>query len=206
MKILVTISRILVGSLFIVSGLVKANDTLGFSYKLIEYFEPGVLDMTWLIPFALPLAIFICVVEVVLGVATLLGGKMKLTAWSLLLMIVFFTFLTWYSAYFQKVLECGCFGDAIKLTPWESFSKDVVLLVFIVIIFIKRNAINFNTAVEDRIILPISVLVVALFSVLVLKWSFPWIFTLLVLAVALVIKNLVKTPKVEWIIAIWAVV
>lgn len=206
MKVLVTISRILVGSLFIVSGLIKANDTLGFSYKLVEYFEPAVLDMTWMIPYAWPLAIFICVVEVVLGLATLLGGKMRLTAWSLMLLIVFFTFLTFYSAYYEKVTECGCFGDAIKLTPWQSFYKDLALLFFIIIIFIKQAKIEFNTALEDRIILPISVLLVALFSVLLLKWNFPWIFTLLVLAIALVIKTFMDGNKAQWTIALWATV
>jgi len=64
-----------------------------------------------------------------------IGYKPKFTVWSLLLMIVFFTFLTFYSAYFDKVKDCGCFGDALKLTPWESFTKDVVLLVFVVILF-----------------------------------------------------------------------
>ena len=57
-------------------------------------------------------------------------------------MIVFFTFLTWYSAYFNKVTDCGCFGDAIKLTPWESFTKDVILLVLIVIIMIGLKYIK----------------------------------------------------------------
>ena len=133
MNALVLISRVLVGSLFIVSGLIKANDTLGFSYKLVEYFEPGVLNMEFLIPFALPLAFLICVVEIVLGALVLFGYRIKLSAWLLLGMILFFTWLTFYSAYFNKVTDCGCFGDAIKLTPWESFTKDVVLLFFILI-------------------------------------------------------------------------
>lgn len=203
MKIIVTVSRILVGSLFIVSGLIKANDTLGFSYKLVEYFEPGVLNMEFMIPYAWILSAFICVVEVVLGVATLLGGKMKLVSWSLLLMMIFFTFLTFYSAYFEKVTECGCFGDAIKLTPWESFYKDVVLSVLILIIFIKRSAIQFNSTVEDRVILPISVVIVALFSVLMVKWNFPWIFTIIVIAIALIIKTFLEGNKAQWTVAGW---
>ncbi len=207
MNILVTISRILVGSLFIVSGLVKANDTLGFSYKLVEYFEPAVLNWEFLIPFAWPISAFICIAEIVLGFATLLGGKMKLTSWSLLLMIIFFTFLTFYSAYFDKVSDCGCFGDAIKLTPWQSFTKDVVLLFFIGIIFIKRKSISFNTTIEDRVILPISVLLVALFSVLVLHWTiFPWVFTFVVLAISLIAKNFIKGNNAEWILAAWVTV
>ncbi|MCQ0110539.1 BT_3928 family protein [Zhouia amylolytica] len=135
MKILVTISRIIVGLLFIVSGLIKLNDPVGFSFKLEEYFSPGVLNLDFLTPYALAIAIVLVIFETLLGVMLLLGYKPKFTVWSLLLMIVFFTFLTFYSAYFNKVTDCGCFGDAIKLTPWESFSKDVVLLFFILILF-----------------------------------------------------------------------
>jgi uncharacterized membrane protein YphA (DoxX/SURF4 family) len=204
MNILVTISRILVGSLFIISGLIKANDTLGFSYKLQEYFAKDVLNLEFFIPYALPIAALVCIVEIVLGFATLLGGKMKLTAWSLLLMIVFFTFLTFYSAYFNKVTSCGCFGDALKLTPWTSFYKDLVLLVFILVIFIRREKIGLNTLAEDRVILPISVVLIALASVLVFKWNFPWIFTVVVLAIAMLIKTLMKSSNAsQWAMAGW---
>ncbi|MCX2679731.1 DoxX family membrane protein [Galbibacter sp. EGI 63066] len=142
MKHIVNISRILVGVLFIISGLIKLNDPVGFSFKLEEYFSPGVLNLDFLTPFALAIAIALVIFETVLGVMLLLGYKPKFTVWSLLLMIVFFTFLTFYSAYFNKVTDCGCFGDAIKLTPWESFSKDVVLLLLILILFFGRKYIS----------------------------------------------------------------
>ena len=142
MKYLVHISRILVGVLFIISGFIKLNDPLGFSYKLQEYFGSDVLNIEFLIPYALGLSVFVVVFEVVLGVFLLIGYKPKFTVWSLLLMIVFFTFLTFYSAYFDKVKDCGCFGDALKLTPWESFTKDVVLLFFILILFIGLRHIK----------------------------------------------------------------
>ena len=135
MKVLVSISRVFVGVLFIISGLIKLNDPLGFSYKLQEYFSADVLNMTSLEPYALMISVLVVVFEVVLGVFLLIGYKPKFTIWSLLLMIVFFTFLTFYSAYFDKVKDCGCFGDALKLTPWESFTKDLVLLFFILILF-----------------------------------------------------------------------
>lgn len=135
MKYLVSISRIFVGVLFIISGLIKLNDPLGFSYKLQEYFSLDVLNVPFLEPYALIISVLVVVFEVVLGVFLIIGYKPKFTVWSLLLMIVFFTFLTFYSAYFDKVKDCGCFGDALKLTPWESFTKDVVLLVFILILF-----------------------------------------------------------------------
>lgn len=135
MKILVAISRIFVGVLFIISGFIKLNDPLGFSYKLQEYFSPDVLNLSFLEPYALMISVLVVVFEVVLGVFLIIGYKAKFTVWSLLAMIVFFTFLTFYSAYFDKVKDCGCFGDALKLTPWESFTKDVVLLFFILILF-----------------------------------------------------------------------
>ena len=135
MKFLVSISRLFVGILFIISGLIKLNDPLGFSYKLQEYFSADVLNLTFLEHYALIISVLLVVFEVVLGVFLLIGYKPKFTVWSLLLMIVFFSFLTFYSAYFDKVKDCGCFGDALKLTPWESFTKDIVLLFFVLILF-----------------------------------------------------------------------
>ncbi|MGC6524911.1 MAG: BT_3928 family protein [Flavobacteriaceae bacterium] len=153
MKILTPISRIFVGILFIISGFIKLNDPLGFSYKLQEYFSAEVLNLPFLEPYALAISVFVVVFEVVLGVFLLIGYKPKFTLWSLLLMIVFFTFLTFYSAYFDKVKDCGCFGDALKLTPWESFTKDVVLLSLILIIFFGRKYITpiFNPVVTNSI-------------------------------------------------------
>ena len=142
MKYLVGISRIFVGLLFIISGLIKLNDPMGFSFKLEEYFSAGVLDLPFFEPYALAISIFVVILEVLLGVMLLVGFKPKFTVWSLLLMIVFFTFLTFYSAYFNKVTDCGCFGDAIKLTPWESFTKDVILLILILILFVGRKYIS----------------------------------------------------------------
>jgi len=141
MKALVKFCQWFVGLLFIFSGLIKLNDPLGFSYKLDEYFSAAVLGLEFLQPFALPLAVFLVIFEVVVGVMLLIGFQKKFTLWSLLLMIVFFTFLTFYSAFFDKVTDCGCFGDAIPLTPWESFWKDVILLVMIVILFLNHRFI-----------------------------------------------------------------
>ncbi len=140
MNIIVKICRLLVGVLFIISGFIKANDPLGFSYKLDEYFV--VFHTPWLSVASLYLAIFICAVEIALGIAALLGAKMRFVSWSLLLMILFFSFLTFYSAWFDVVKDCGCFGDALHLKPWESFLKDLILLVLIIPIFIKRKQIH----------------------------------------------------------------
>jgi uncharacterized membrane protein YphA (DoxX/SURF4 family) len=139
--------------LFIISGLIKLNDPVGFSFKLEEYFSQGVLDMPLLMPYALAIAVLVVVIEVLLGVMLLIGYKPKFTVWSLMGMIVFFTFLTFYSAYFNKVTDCGCFGDAVKLTPWESFTKDVVLLVLIIVLLVGVKHIKalfgqrFNSAI-----------------------------------------------------------
>ena len=142
MNLLVQFCRWFVGILFIFSGLVKLNDPVGFSFKLDEYFSGAVLGLEFLQPFVLPIAIFLVILEVILGLMLLIGFQKKFTVWSLLLMILFFTFLTFYSAYFNKVTDCGCFGDAIPLTPWQSFGKDVLLLFMIVILFMNVRLIQ----------------------------------------------------------------
>ena len=137
MKIVVQLSRILVGVLFIFSGFVKLVDPIGSQYKFQEYFSESVLNMEFLIPYALPFAILLIVAEILLGVMILIGYKSKLTVWSLFLLTLIFLFLTWYSAYYNKVTDCGCFGDAIKLSTWETFYKNVILIALIVLLLIK---------------------------------------------------------------------
>jgi uncharacterized membrane protein YphA (DoxX/SURF4 family) len=141
------IARFLVGGLFIFSGFIKANDPLGFSYKLEEYFEVFKADtglglFEWFAHIALPLAIIICVSEMILGFMLLVGFKRNLTLWLLFAQIVFFTFLTFYSACYNKVTHCGCFGDFLKLKPWESFWKDVILLILITLLFSGKENIK----------------------------------------------------------------
>ena len=137
MKIVVQLSRILVGALFIFSGFVKLVDPIGSQYKFQEYFSESVLNMEFLIPYALPFAILLIVAEILLGVMILIGYKSKLTVWSLFLLTLIFLFLTWYSAYYNKVTDCDCFGDAIKLSTWETFYKNVILIALIVLLLIK---------------------------------------------------------------------
>ncbi|WP_269225878.1 BT_3928 family protein [Flavobacterium eburneipallidum] len=135
-------SRIFVGILFIISGLIKLNDPIGFSYKLDEYFSEPIFNMPFFVPYSLAIALFLVILEVVLGVMLLIGYKSKFTIWSLLLLVTLFTFLTFYSAYFDVVKDCGCFGDALHLTPWQSFSKDIILLFFILILFFNKKLIK----------------------------------------------------------------
>ena len=129
MKLAVNIARVLVGVLFIFSGLVKAIDPLGLAYKMQEFFEawhdggylPGL--MNWLNGHALLFSVIMISLEVILGVALLLGMWKKLTAWLLLLLMLFFTFLTSYVVFSGKIATCGCFGDCILLTPMQTFTK-----------------------------------------------------------------------------------
>jgi uncharacterized membrane protein YphA (DoxX/SURF4 family) len=140
--ILVQIARIVVGALFIFSGFVKLVDPIGSQYKFEEYFSEGVLNMEFLIPFALIFSIVLIVAEILLGVMILIGYKSKFTVWSLFFLTLVFLFLTWYSAHYNKVTDCGCFGDAIKLTPWETFYKNVILIVLIILLLIKVKLIK----------------------------------------------------------------
>lgn len=145
MKTFAQIARILVGIEFIFSGFVKVVDPYGTGLKLQEYFEVFAKDLPALSGFfelfannSQPLSLIFCATELILGVALLVNYRMKITAWVVILMMGFFTFLTFYSAYFNRVTDCGCFGDFLKLKPWNSFLKDVISMVFITPIFIYR--------------------------------------------------------------------
>ena len=142
MKLLIQLIRILVGGLFVFSGFVKLVDPIGSQYKFQEYFSESVLNIEFLIPYALPFAILLIIAEILLGVMILIGYKPTLTVWSLFVLTLIFLFLTWYSAYYDKVTDCGCFGDAIKLTPWETFYKNVLLIGFILVLLLKIKMIQ----------------------------------------------------------------
>ncbi|PCI93290.1 MAG: hypothetical protein COB15_16665 [Flavobacteriales bacterium] len=267
MKILTYISRIFVGALFIVSGLIKANDTLGFSYKLEEYFENGALayrirdwfgwdsfSLEFLMEHALMLAIIMCAAEIILGFAILFGTKMKFAVYSLLGLTIMFFFLTLHTATcdpfasynevntveigspehtrfvsrmeanpkiiikeeteknvtfveempVQCVTDCGCFGDALKgslgrsLTPWESWRKDLVLLLFLIPIYLFRNKIKINTTREDLLIGLSSLAFVGFLS-----WIFDWYAIMLFFAVGYLgyfaTKRLLFNTVMRWI-------
>lgn len=133
------ILRYIIAIIFIASGFVKAIDVKGFSFKLEEYFSPDVFNLTFLQNFTLEIAIFVVALELILGLMLLLKMKLKCTLISLIALCVFFAFLTFYSAYFNKVTDCGCFGDAIKFTPWQSFWKDMALLFGLLILWILNK-------------------------------------------------------------------
>jgi len=266
MKILTYITRAIVGALFIVSGLIKANDTLGFSYKLEEYFENGALayrvrdwfgwdsfTLEFLAEYALMLAIILCAAEIILGLAILIGVKIRFTLYSLLGFTTLFFFLTLHTATcdphasyaqlttveidspqntrfvermetndkieiteqnekqitykeqmpVQCVNDCGCFGDAMKgslgrsMTPWESWMKDVALMILLIPSFIYRKNIKINTKKEDVIILSIGFA----FS-LYLSWVFDWYFLsffyLLTIGGYIGMKRFIQPLKLQW--------
>ncbi len=134
--------RLFTGILFIFSGFVKLVDPLGSAYKFEEYFGADVLNLEFLIPYALPFSILLILVELLLGIAILLGFKTKITLWSLFGITTLFLFLTWYSAFYDKVTDCGCFGDAVKLSPWETFLKNIVFILVIVWMIIHQKFIK----------------------------------------------------------------
>lgn len=169
MRSAVRIVQILVGLLFIASGLVKANDPIGLGYKMQEFFElwsggfaPGSFARTALQFFhtaSLPLSIFMIALEILAGVALLLGWKKKFVLWLLLLLIVFFTFLTGYAYLSGKFTNCGCFGDCLPITPFTSFLKDLLLLVMtLFLLFGQRYITPVFTPVLRTVLLSLSLL------------------------------------------------
>ncbi len=140
MKNLIVIIRWFVGLLFIFSGLIKANDPLGLSYKMQEFFE--VWNLSGFHGYTLALSILMNVFEILAGVAVIIGWRMKLFSWLLLLLIIFFSFLTGYALFSGKIKTCGCFGDCLPLTPAQSFGKDLLLLVLILIIMGSLSKIH----------------------------------------------------------------
>jgi uncharacterized membrane protein YphA (DoxX/SURF4 family) len=140
MRLLLNAIRIFVGVLFIFSGLIKANDPLGLSYKMQEFFE--IWHMDFLNSYTLVFSILMIAFEIIAGFAVILGWQFRLFSWLLFLLIIFFTFLTGYAVLSGKIKECGCFGDCIKLTAEQSFTKDLVLFLLIGFLLIKRDQIQ----------------------------------------------------------------
>lgn len=145
MKAIYNLSRYLVGIVFIFSGFVKGIDPLGSTYKFIDYFNAFGLE--FLEPAAFPLAILLSSIEFTLGFSLIFSAKKNLTAWVVLIFMSFFTILTLILAIFNPVTDCGCFGDALIMTNWQTFLKNIILMIFTGIIFINRN--NFQSNRSD---------------------------------------------------------
>lgn len=160
LNIILTIVRVFVGLLFIFSGLIKANDPSGLAYKMGEFFEVWARDgylpklMLWLNEYSMMMSILMITFEIVAGVALIIGYRFKLFSYLILLLTIFFTFLTAYANFSGKIKECGCFGDCIKLQANESFIKDLVLLALIglLVLFRKQIKQTFGNAMATGVI------------------------------------------------------
>lgn len=137
MKTLRTLFRILIGLVFIYSGFVKGIDPLGTVYRMDDYFMA--FSLPWMKPLSLSLTIFLVVLEFTLGISLFFNLMIKKSVWILLPMMTFFTILTFFDAVYNLVPDCGCFGDALKITNLQTFIKNLVLMAFVVPVFIWRN-------------------------------------------------------------------
>jgi len=210
--------RSIVGATFIVSGIIKGNDAIGFAYKLEEYFQDGALayrfheiigwnsfSLEWLIPFTLFLAVFISVFEIVLGFALIVKARIKISLFFTFSMLIFFSFLTLHTATcvpgetasgipIQCVDDCGCFGDAMKdsigrsLTPWESFIKDILLIIFSIPIFILDRKKVLNSLFQDIPSIIFSFIVTFIWS-FIFSWYFPLLFLFVLFSIYFLIKK-----------------
>lgn len=143
-KFFVEISRILLGATFIFSGFVKAVDPFGTAYKIEDYFTAfGLSSFSFL---SLPLSALLCIGEFLMGAFMLFGIYRRWNSRIMLVVMVFMTALTLYLALTNPVEDCGCFGDALIITNWQTFYKNIVLLVCSVVVFIYHERIsNFFT-------------------------------------------------------------
>lgn len=162
MKTVIMLIRWFVGLLFIFSGLIKANDPLGLSYKMQEFFE--VWGWHFLNEYTLVFSLGMNVLEVVAGVAVIVGWRKSSVSWMLLLLIIFFTFLTGYALFSGKIKTCGCFGDCLPLTPAMSFGKDMLLLILI-LLFTNRKVPSMMSKSGAVIYV-----VLSLFATAILQW------------------------------------
>lgn len=221
------VARIVVGSVFVVSGLIKANDTVGFGIKLEEYFDENALGAFWASfhGVALPISFFVSGIEVLLGLALLFGAQARLVSFALLGMTVFFGWLTYYTAScngaqmaamaagesFSRVCvtDCGCFGDALRgsvgrsLTPWESFYKDLGLFFLTLVVLIFNGKIKLNSRKDNIVIFPFALIIMLLFGGWLFGWMFPTYFFIVSVVIFFAINSAVKgsESKRSWVLA-----
>ncbi len=173
MKYLINTIRIFVGVLFIFSGLVKANDPAGLSYKMHEFFDAW--NMQGLNSYALIFAVLMIGFEIIAGFALLIGWQKRLNLWLLFVLIIFFTFLTGYAMYARdaagnlKFKSCGCFGDCIPLKPVQSFWKDIILAVCIIVLLVFQKYIQ--PIFKKNIFNAAALVAVIAFSFLIQKYT-----------------------------------
>ena len=161
------IARLVVGAVFLFSSFVKGVDPLGTSYKITEYlttWQFGSLTFEWLVPMATVMAMTLIVMEFTVGMMLIFGAFRRLSAWLLVLMMAFFTITTLFDAITNEVTDCGCFGDAVKLTNWQTFWKNVALDVPTVWIFLTRNLRRKRRFERDVLVTAFSILIMLIFG------------------------------------------
>jgi hypothetical protein len=163
MKILRIAARIIIGLVFIFSGVVKAIDPLGSAYKFYDYFQA--FNLGFLNGLSLPLSICLSTAEFICGFSVLTGFRQKTGIWGVLILLVIFTPVTFILALTNPVSDCGCFGDAIHLTNWQTFGKNIVLSALLIMLFMGKNNIrNIFSRATEWIITSIVILLFILFA------------------------------------------
>lgn len=148
MRTISNFSRFIIAPVFIFSGFVKAIDPLGYTYKISDYFEA--FGMDFFSPLAMPIAILFSTAELVIGMALVMGILMRITSWLLMAFMSFFTVLTLIIALTNPVSDCGCFGDALILTNWQTFWKNIVFLLPTIVIFLNRRMFKPFTSISSE--------------------------------------------------------
>jgi triosephosphate isomerase len=166
-NIFLSICLITLGLTFVFSGFVKAVDPVGGAIKFTDYFNA--LNLTFLNPISLPLSILLASIEFLIGIHLVMRIHVKVMSWLALIFMSFFTILTLYIAIANPVTDCGCFGDALKLTNWQTFFKNMVLLPMAIVVFINRSTLGSSLGLFRQWILTslytAFILIVSLFGI-----------------------------------------
>lgn len=147
------LARVLLGLTFVFSGFVKGIDPWGSAYKFTDYFNA--FHMPGLVGLAFSLGVLLAAAEFFLGVAFLFNFFIRVTSWLMLAFMLFFTGLTLEIALTNPVTDCGCFGDALVITNWQTFYKNIVLLALALYVFAKRKTF----ALKNGPVLPVAMTV-----------------------------------------------
>lgn len=161
------IARVFVGLVFIFSSFVKGVDPLGTAFKITDYltaWQFGGLSFEWLEPAAPFLSMLLITLEFLVGVMLLTGSFRRFTAWLLALMMLFFTCTTLYDAISNKVNDCGCFGDAIKLTNWQTFWKNIILDIPTIWIVLTCNLRRKKRTERDTLVATFAIVLMVIFG------------------------------------------
>jgi len=186
------IARILLGLTFVFSGFVKGIDPWGSAYKFTDYFNA--FQMPWLTNLAFGLGILLAAAEFALGAALICNFYLRLFSWFTLAFMVFFTGLTFILALTNPVTDCGCFGDALILTNWETFYKNIVLITLAIIVFVYRK--NFRSKNGPMLsIAATGTIMVIYFSLVLYSYNHLPLFDFSPYKVGVNIPDAMKTPE-----------